>query len=178
MSKESKTPLSRERIFATEDFISRNRLSLKSQEEIIQKLHQIQETQSFMDFRPEVLIDFLSMENAKPFLNQDYVKKLESGEEQYGDVVTTIEECAQDFLDYMNFAWGKAEDERGISASRSIQKLGIWLWLMNRDDLRIIIEDDALYNPYGAPALIEVCSQMGIEVPKSLVKFSKTKCEY
>jgi hypothetical protein len=91
------------------------------------------------------LINFLSFENAKPHLKEDYVKEVEAGTKQW-EQHTTVEKAAEEFLDYMKFAWGKAEDERGISASRSVQKLGMWLWIMNRDDLRRVIEDDDLYD--------------------------------
>lgn len=170
-----KTPLSQERILATDEFINRNNLRLKSQEEFAKKFSELQAKESFIDFRPEVLMDYLNFENARPFLKEEYIHKVEKGEEEW-EMITTIEECAQDFLDYMNFAWGKAEDQRGISAGRSIQKLGMWLWIMNREDLQTLIEKDELYNPYGAPALIEVCTEMGITIPESLVEFAEQKC--
>lgn len=156
-------------------FIKKNKLQLRTQEEFANKFTHLQNSNAVFDFRPEVLIDYLSFESARPHLKEEYVKEVEEGIKQW-EQITTIEKCAQDFLDYMKFAWGKAEDERGISASRSVQKLGMWLWIMNRDDLRMTIEDDDLYNPYGAPALIEVCNQMGIKVPDSLIEFSKVKC--
>lgn len=173
--KEPKTFLSQPRIIVTQEFIDRNRLLLKSQDEIKDKFADIQKSELYFNFKGEVLMDYASYENIKAYLKEEYIKKIESGEAKW-EAITSIEECAQDFLDYMNFAWGKAEDERGISASRSIQKLGMWLWLMSREDLAEIIANDDLYNPYGAPALIEVCNQMGIDVPKSLIEFAKTPC--
>ena len=158
-----------------QELIKKNKLQLRTQEELSAKFDELQKSGGFMDFRPEVLINFLSFESAKPHLKEDYIKEVEAGTKQW-EQHTTVEKAAEEFLDYMKFAWDKAEDERGISASRSVQKLGMWLWIMNRDDLRRIIEDDDLYNPYGAPALIEVCNQMGIKVPSSLVEFAKVKC--
>jgi len=158
-----------------QELIKKNKLQLKTQQEFVNKFDELKNSGGVFDFRPEVLVNYLTFENAKPHLMKDYVKEVEQGLKQW-EQITTIEKCADDFLQYMAFAWGKAEDERGISASRSIQKLGMWLWIMNRDDLRTIIEDDDLYNPYGAPALIEVCNQMGIEVPNSLIEFSKVRC--
>ncbi len=128
-----------------------------------------------MDFTPDVLIPALKWDFAKKYLKEDYVEKVEKGEEKF-EYASDIKTIVQEFLDYMVFAWGKAEDERGLSAYRSISKLSAWLWLLNREDLVNTIEDNNLYNPYGAPALIEVCNQLGIEVPESLVEFSKEKC--
>jgi len=158
-----------------QQLIETNKLQLRTQEELAAKFNELQNGGGMFDFRPEVLMNYLTFESAKPHLKEEYVKEVEAGAKQW-EQITTIEKCAEEFLDYMKFAWGKAEDERGISASRSVQKLGMWLWIMNRDDLRRIIEDDDLYNPYGAPALIEVCNQMGIEVPNSLIEFAKVKC--
>ena len=56
------------------------------------------------------------------------------------------------------------------------QKLSAWLWLLNREDLESKIQEDGLYNPYGAPALVEVCKALEINVPESLIEFSKQKC--
>ena len=158
-----------------QELIEKNNLQLRIQEEISAKFIELQKSDDFLGFQKEVIINYLTFENAKPHLEEDYINKVEAGTEKWVQT-TSIEKCAEEFLNYMKFAWGKAEGERGISASRSIQKLGMWLWIMNRDDLRIIIEDDKLYNPYGAPALIKVCEQIGIEVPNSLKEFAKVKC--
>lgn len=151
-----------------QQLIEKNNLRLRTQEELVAKFDEVQKSGGFLDFRPEVLINYLTFENAKPHLKKDAVEK-------EWEVIETIEKCVQEFLDYMKFAWGKAEDQRGLSASRSIQKLGMWLWIMNREDLSMILDDDSLYNPYGAPALIEVCDKMGIEVPSSLREFAEIK---
>lgn len=165
--------LSEKRIFVTPQFVEENKLQLISQDKIIERYNEVKN--EFMSFEGEVLIDFLSFESAKEFLKNDYVAEVVAGTKEYA-FVSDINEAAQDFLDYMNFAWGKAQDERGISASRSVQKLGAWLFVMGRDDLRLIIDNDDLYNPYGAPALIAVCKEMKIKIPKSLVEFAKHKC--
>lgn len=165
---EPKTYLNEERIICDQDFIDRNNLTLsRSIEDIKEK---IKNSDSFFGFDKEVYIEFLDFENAKEFLSEEYSKKVESGETEF-KYVNDIHVAAQDFLDYMNFAWGKAQDERGLSASRSVAKLGAWLWMMGRNDLEEMINDDDLYNPYGAPALIAVCKEMGIKYPESLDEF-------
>ncbi len=159
-----------------QQLIEKNNLKLKSQEEIFAKFEELKNSasNSLFDFRREVLMSYLTFEAVKSNLTEDYIEEIEAGTKVW-EPLTTIDSCVKDFLSYMGFAWGKSEDERGLSASRSIQKLSMWLWLMNRDDLQVIIEDDSLYNPYGAPALIEVCDKMGIEVPKSLREFANHK---
>jgi hypothetical protein len=161
------------RIALTKDFIKRNKLKFKPQNIIKDQF--IEEFKNPCFFSADVLIDYLDYQNAKKFLTDEYIQGIESGDKTWVKI-DTIEEAAQDFLDYMVFAWMKSEDERGISASRSIEKLGSWLFLMGRDDLSDLIHKKELYNPYGAPALIAVCDAMGIKVPDSLIEFSKNKC--
>jgi hypothetical protein len=158
----------------TDEFISKNKFKLRTQEEISQKIEEYAKEPNLFDFRPEVLVQHLEWDLAKKCLTDEYVAKVEKGEEKY-EYITDIKVVVKDFLDYMVFAWGKAEDERGLSATRSIQKLSAWLWLLNRDDLVSVITDDDLYNPYGSPALIEVCNQIGVEVPNSLIEFAQIK---
>lgn len=162
------------RMEATAEFIERNNLTLeRTVSEIQDRMRDAQA--SFLDFSSEVYPKFLSVEDSREFFKEEYFDKVASGELEIPPI-PSLEEAAQDFLDYMNFAWGKAEDERGISATRSVQKLGAYLWLFGRDDLRRLIDDDELYNPYGAPALIAVCEEMDIDVPDSLREFAKHRC--
>lgn len=171
--KEPNCPLSRPRQEVTAEFIEKNRLTLaRSPEEIRARLNA--EAKGF-GFDKEIYLDYLSFDDALSFLTEDARKKYGEGGEPWPRI-DAVDEAAQDFLDYMNFAWGKAEDQRGISASRSIQKLGAWLWLLGRNDLVATIENDDLYNPYGAPALVAVCDDLGVEVPESLREFAKHPC--
>ncbi len=163
------------RMTATQEFIDKNKFKLRTQEEIVAKVKEYISQPSMFDFRPEVLMEHLNLESVKEFVKEEYLAKVNSGEIQH-EFCDNVLEATQDFLDYMNFAWGEAEDERSLSASRSIQKLGAFLWLLNREDLVEVIDNDDLYNPYGAPALIEVCNQLGVEVPTSLIEFAKHKC--
>ncbi len=158
-------------------FVTKNNLRLRSHEELVAKFIELQSMETMLDFKSEVLVNYLTFEDAKPYLSEEFRKEIESGSGQWQQI-TSIEKCVAEFLNYMEFAWGKAQDRRGISASRNIDKLGMWLWIMNREDLQEILDDDDLYNPYGAPALVEVCNQLGIEVPSSLIEFAKNKLNY
>lgn len=151
-------------------FIKKNNLALTRSVGEIKQRFEAQRGQAF-SFEPDVLIQFLPFADSKEFFKDEYVADVESGKQVHA--VPTLEESVQEFVNYMEFAWGKAEDERGISASRSVQKLGAWLWLFGRDDLTRVIHDDDLYSPYGAPALIAVCDAMGIAVPNSLREFAE-----
>ena len=158
-----KTFLSEDRIMVTPEFISKNKLSLKSPNEIYDKFIEIHYESKTVDFRIEVIAHYVQYNLLEAYLRLDSAKNLK--------YINSVEEAAQDFLDYMNFAWGKAQNKRGLSAARSIEKLAMWLWLLNREDLAAIIKHESLYEPYGAPALIKICDILEIDIPNSLVEF-------
>ena len=159
-----------DRIPVTEEFIRKNRLTLKRLKDEIAAKCSFSGPLAFT----EMLLEYLPFETVKGFLKKEYVEKVEKGEEKWGQI-TDIKEAVQDFMDYMVFAWGKAEDERGLSAGRSISKLSTWMWMLGREDLSDILQDSNLYTPYGAPALIECCKKLEMKVSDSLVEFAKHK---
>ncbi len=159
------------RIKVTEKFIKKNNFELvRTQREIVGRYHRAKYIA--LNFEAEILINYLTFESAKPFLKEDIVKKIEAGEETWAPI-PDLAETVQDMLDYLVFGWMKAMDERGISAVRTIQKLGTWLWLLNRIDLELFIRRDDLYNPYGAPALVRLTEKLGIDVPNDLFEFAR-----
>ena len=106
----------------------------------------------------------MPFEDVKDHLTEEFLEKIEKGEAKYVQI-TDVMEAVQDFLDYMVFAWMKANDERGISAGRSIIKLSAWMKILSRPDVADILNDDSLYAPYGKPALRKACDILGIEAP-------------
>jgi hypothetical protein len=67
--------------------------------------------------------------------------------------------------DYMEFAWGKADDHRGLSAMRSVEKFKAWVWLLGNDKLVEFCEDDDHYAYYGAPVLQRICQEYSFPIP-------------
>lgn len=132
-----------ERILVSDEFIERNKLSLKDITESQKRLQLLEMVGGLFDSRSEV---------------HSYY---EHDQEAY-----TLHKVVQDFLDYMNFAWDKIECKRGLSAMRSIDKLGEWLWLLSREDLHNLIRQSELYHPYGLPAVKRVCEELGIDMPE------------
>ncbi len=152
------------RIIVSEDFVKRNNFKI-NQDAVIEI---IEGTDDFFGFSKSVAFDYLPLiENTKKYFKDEYLKKIENKEIEHIHI-TDIYEAAQDFLDYMVFAWMKAMDEKGISASRSIYKLSAWMKILNRSDIADILTKDSLYYPYGRPALKEACKQLGIKYPDYL----------
>ena len=61
-------------------------------------------------------------------------------------------------LEYMPFAWDKANNCRGISAGRSLDHMSAWLWLLGRDEAAKQMLD---YEYYGKPWLRAICEEFG-----------------
>ncbi|GEM_PF-5993673 len=166
-------PGSHPRILATDEFIERNRLSLrKTSEEIEAKIKGVSD---LFAFGPSVWVDYLPWDKAKPLLSKEKPNSFlaEVHEEKIATQITDVREAVQDFLDYLVFGWSKALNERGISASRTINKIAAWMWILGREDLEELVSRDGLYNPYGMPALIAVSEQLGIEVPQDCRDFAR-----
>ena len=118
----------------------------RTDEEILQRIKGI-ERLDWLGFKTQVLVVNLSFEAAKPFL-KDEIAAEEWAEDTSG-VGTPAEEGAK----YLPFAIGKIENERGISANRSVQKFAEWAWLDGEDDLAVQIDDDQNYGWYGDRAV-------------------------
>lgn len=66
---------------------------------------------------------------------------------------------------YLDFAFEKAMDHRGISASRSVMKLREWMWLLGLDEVVAFCDDDNNYTNYGVPILKRVAAALEVPLP-------------
>jgi hypothetical protein len=64
-------------------------------------------------------------------------------------------------LEYMPFAWDKANDMRGLSAGRSVQHFVGWTWLAGDDELSAWCDDNSNYQHYGKEILVRICEHYG-----------------
>lgn len=159
------------RIDVTQEFINKNNLKLvRSHDEILAYGNK---HDGMFSFSKEILINYLPVDKSVDWIQDKHkAEHLSCALRLIDDVFETT----QDFLDYMVFGWMKALDQRGISASRTIDKCATWMWLLGRDDVEQVLRDNDLYNPYGVPALIKACEKLGISVPEDVIEFSKNKC--
>lgn len=127
-------------------------MSARTQEQILARYRQIDDVgDDFLGFRRDVLLASMTTETAQQALDGADL----SGETW--EVVTDVDKAARE---YLTFAIGKAADHRGISASRSVDKLGEYAWLLGRDDV-VKAMDDAEYAQYGVPKLKAFADGMG-----------------
>jgi len=110
----------------------------RSQDEIVARINAIED--DMFGFRSDVLVSALDFAHAAPFLKDGTTEAEWDGEH----------DAAFAAHEYLTFAVGKILDHRGISASRSVDKLGEYAWLLGRDDV-VAAMDAADYPQYGAP---------------------------
>lgn len=127
----------------------------RSQEDIVARIRAIVDD-DFRGFRKMVLIDALDFAHAREFL-LDTVTESEWNSARSASV-------EDDARKYLAFAVGKIIGHRGLSASRSVDKLGEYAWLLGRDDV-VKAMNDADYENYGAPKIKAFATTLGWEWP-------------
>jgi hypothetical protein len=106
-----------------------------------------------------------------PFCSFDFITEhrkfkegvdLEKAKKEYPSLLTR-ERMIAIMKDYMPFAFEKANNERGISANRSIGHYIAWTWLAGDTEFSKKVEDtfDDDYHSYGKPILRMICKQYG-----------------
>lgn len=145
---------------------------MKTEQEIVERLRDKSDGGQYLfDFRREVWTSYLSPESVMEFVKlkegvtEDEFKK--SWEEESRSVLDR-ETLLKNMADYMAFAWEKAENHRGLSSQRSIQKMEAWLWLLGDDETLKAVEE-APYENYGTPKLAVICKRYELPIPQNEV---------
>ena len=131
---------------------------VRTAEEIV-SYYQAHGDADLLGFEADVLLPYLTFDQARQFLVPDAVA------EQWEHSPLTREQILADMADYMAFAWGKVRDHRGISASRSVEKMATWLWLLQDEPTRDYALNGEHYAQYGAPILARICQVYGFPIP-------------
>jgi len=127
---------------------------MRTQDEIKERFEKVND---FFGTQKADLAQYLEYEYAKLFLTEEAILAHESGE----DVWVTKTDPKKEILEYLDFAYEKAEDERGLSAQRSLLHFNSWIWL---DSEELYQEFQPLINPYtnyGIPALNWISEKYG-----------------
>jgi hypothetical protein len=132
---------------------------MRTTEDIITYYRNKQESDMF-GFTGEVLLPYLSAEQVKPFLIPD------ADLSDWKQIPLKFESIVAAMREYMEFAWGKMQDHRGISASRSVEKMQAWLWLLGDEETLTFAQSSHNYAQYGAPVLKKICEKYGFPVPE------------
>lgn len=124
-------------------------MTKRTPEEILAKLREWNKA-DFFGFSSEDLLIYLPYKLAKEFLKKEMTKK------KWEDMPRTAP--AEAIKNYLPFAWEKANDCRGLSASRSIDHMSAWLWLDGCAIPDYWLRD---YSYYGKPQLILISELYG-----------------
>lgn len=123
---------------------------MRTQEEILNRIKEV-EKDDFFGFQRTDLVCYLDFENAKPFMKDGV-----TADEWHKEIKSPKEVM----IDYLPFAWEKANDKRSLSASRSMCHYTSWLWLDGDEELHKTLSD---YEFYGKPQLIEILKYLGVD---------------
>lgn len=127
---------------------------MRTQEEIMERF---EKADDLFGTQKGDLIDYMTFENAKPYLQEEYVAKVENGEEKW-EMKT---DPKKEILEYLDFAYDKAEGERGLSAGRSMLHFRTWIWLDDESFYNEVINLIDNYTNYGIPALNRISKRYG-----------------
>lgn len=123
------------------------------QEEIVKRI-QDRKDNDFFGFERITYMAYLNLEHMAVFLEP-------------GEVIISHDPSLIDPVDeiknYMEFAWDKANNMRGLSAGRSVDRMTAWLWLAGEDDLCEWVSNCDNYYHYGKEILEKICEHYNID---------------
>lgn len=122
---------------------------MRSVEEILDRIQERMPV-DFMGIEANDLIQYLPFDAAKQFLKESFPK------DQWKQIPSDKESVLKQMLEYMPFAWEKANNGRGLSAMRSMNHYSVWIWILGDD-----LGDLTNYQYYGKDNLIKICEKYG-----------------
>lgn len=127
---------------------------IPTQEEIVARVAWLK-GKDFFGFESGDLLVRLDWDRAKPFLKADASQEVWEKEFK----TWSRDDVIKEMRDYMTFAWEKANDKRGISASRTISHYMAWTFLAGDTDLTAELSKG--YEFYGKELLLKICDKYG-----------------
>jgi hypothetical protein len=122
---------------------------MRTDEEILARIESVKDA-DWMGTQTNDLIARLPFEKAQPHLWS--AAKAEDWTIEPRDRNALLAQM----LDYMPFAWDKANNKRGLSAGRSMDHYSAWTWLAGDD-----LGDLSTYSHYGKDNLCRICRHYG-----------------
>jgi hypothetical protein len=129
---------------------------MRTNEEIVSRINE----------RNELVLDLLGAETGDLMMRLPFeiAKQFLDGSVNVGDwsvLPRDRDSLVAEMLDYMPFAWDKANDCSGLSASRSMSHFMAWTWLAG-DDFGDLLN----YEFYGKDNLVRICEHYGWDANK------------
>ena len=128
----------------------------RTEAEIVERI-KAREPEDMFGFEWHEYIRFLPFHAAQPWLKE------EAKPEDWAAEVCTRDALLEQMRDYMDFAWGKANNCRGLSANRSVMHYIAWTWLAGDGEFsdEISQQFDEDYRFYGKPILARIADFYG-----------------
>lgn len=128
---------------------------MKTEQEIIDRIRKIKD-RDFFGFESIDLITRLPFSSAKEFLKPETVE---------ADWKQATMSPSEEIKSYLSFAWDKANNCRGLSASRSISHFTAWMFLDGKDEFLKYLEDEGgeYYEHYGKGLLVLVSTLYDVD---------------
>jgi epoxyqueuosine reductase QueG len=126
----------------------------KTYEQIVQKVRDLRDNrEDILGFQTVDLVSMLPYSFAKEFLSGKV------SEEEWKEPLPYEEDkIVEQMREYMSFAWDKANNKKGISASRSMSHYTAWIFLLNDEDN---FPNLLNYEYYGKENLAKICAFYG-----------------
>jgi hypothetical protein len=126
----------------------------KTYEQIVQKVRDLRDNrEDILGFQTVDLVSMLPYSFAKEFLSGKV------SEEEWKEPLPYEEDkIVEQMREYMSFAWDKANNKKGISASRSMSHYTAWIFLLNDEDN---FPNLLNYEYYGKENLAKICTFYG-----------------
>lgn len=173
---ECQSPLGRDRLFATQEFIERSRFAIDMDvvvafvkgEYTFPNGFRIEDIDG-IGYSPEVSCTFMTWERglAEDLWEDEYLERVkENPDEKLPNI--SLEHHVQNMLDYIVFATEQAMQGSSVSAVRSMIKLGTYLSCMGRAELTDIVIVPGKLSRCGRIEIVQLYKALGIEVPQDL----------
>lgn len=130
---------------------------MRSTEEILARIAEHRASDRIFDFRAETLAEAL------PSSALDTAGFCTTTPEEWDEArLDTDDKIRVAAIEYLTFAFDKAKDHRGLSANRSVDRMGEYLWLLGLDTTKFHAAD---YAQYGVPKLAAAAEALGVTFP-------------
>jgi hypothetical protein len=134
----------------------------RTENQILQRLKEIADADDMFGVERSRLLEALSWQAAQSFLQDGHDHEEAEWEDHR---LKTTGQVIDQIVSYLGFAWGKANESRGLSAQRSLAHFRGLLYLLgsDHDELRQWIGSPEHYQFYGKPQLVKVSEVVGFD---------------
>lgn len=132
---------------------------MRTQAEIIERV-KASKGNDFFGFESADYLNALTKESAESL--RGILLKADADLSDWNQVFKTDEDIRRQCIEYMDFAWEKANNCRGLSAARSMSHYKVWLWLLGENGF----DDLEQYEHYGKDNLARICRFFDLDPKK------------